>query len=71
MAPRVSSRVCTGVGVNSALAEIQLTVPGTEGLPPSGELLYFDPVPRSRRVVATPLDASPHQLGLLADKFDI
>lgn len=37
------------------LRQGRLTVPGTEGLPPSRELLYFDPGGGSRRDVATPV----------------
>jgi hypothetical protein len=38
-----------------ALRAGRLSVPGTEGLPPSQELLGFDPAPRGRRVTATPV----------------
>jgi hypothetical protein len=38
-----------------SLREGRLTVPGTEGLPPSPELLAFDPAPRLRSVRATPV----------------
>jgi hypothetical protein len=38
-----------------ALRHGRLTVPGTEGLTPSSELLYFDPMGHSRTVTATPV----------------
>lgn len=37
------------------LKQGRLTVPGTEGLPPSRELLYFDPLDRWRLVSSTPV----------------
>ena len=39
----------------SALRDGRVTVPGTEGLSPSKELLYFDPEPYNRVVSATPV----------------
>jgi 4-amino-4-deoxy-L-arabinose transferase-like glycosyltransferase len=39
----------------AALRQGRLTVPGTEGLPPSAELLWFDPQAHVRRVEATPV----------------
>lgn len=39
------------------LREGRLTVPGTEGLSPSKELLYFDPEPYSRTVSSTPVSS--------------
>ena len=38
-----------------ALRHGRLTVPGTEGLTPSSELLYFDPMGHARAVTATPV----------------
>ena len=38
-----------------ALRHGRLTVPGTEGLTPSSELLYFDPQGHSREVTSTPV----------------
>lgn len=38
-----------------ALRHGRLTVPGTEGLPPTRELIWFDPQAHSRRVEATPV----------------
>ncbi|HUP24756.1 MAG TPA: hypothetical protein VNB06_17690, partial [Thermoanaerobaculia bacterium] len=40
------------------LRQGRLTVPGTEGLPPSRELLFFDPASRSRDVISTPIASS-------------
>jgi hypothetical protein len=37
-----------------ALRSERVTVPGTEELPPSPEVLWFDPIPRSRQPVITP-----------------
>ena len=39
------------------LREGRLTVPGTEGLSPSKELLYFDPEPYDRSVSSTPVSS--------------
>ena len=38
-----------------ALRDAQVTMPGTEGLPPTTELLWFDPVDRWRKVESTPV----------------
>jgi hypothetical protein len=52
------------VDENSYLATVvafrqgRLTVASTEGLPPSPELLAFDPTPRSRRITTTPFAPS-------------
>jgi len=40
------------------LRQGRLSVPGTEELPPSPELLYFDPNPRPRQVTATPVSST-------------
>jgi hypothetical protein len=38
-----------------ALRQGRLTVSSTDGLPPSNELLAFDPAPKARRVTSTPV----------------
>ncbi len=46
------------VATVTALRDGRLTVPGTEGLPPSPELLAFDAAPRARAVPSTPVSSS-------------
>ncbi len=53
-----------------ALRQGQLSVPGTEGLYPSQELLYFDPMGSRRPVKATPVyPATPPLYSILALPF--
>ncbi len=52
------------------LRQGRLTVPGTEGLPPSRELLYFDPMDRWRLVSSTPVSpVAPPLYSFLALPF--
>lgn len=55
-----------------ALRAGRLTVPGTEGLPPSRELLGFDPAPKHRAVAATPVaPTAPPLYALVALPFSL
>ncbi len=54
----------------TGLRDGRLTVPGTEGLSPSKELLYFDPEPYDRIVNSTPVSSlAPPLYGPLALPF--
>jgi hypothetical protein len=49
-----------------------LTVPQTDGLPPSAELLFFDPGPWTRTVTATPVaSTAPPLYALVALPFSV
>ena len=54
------------------LMQGRLTVPGTEGLPPSRELLYFDPAGLSRQVLETPVVSNvPPLYSFIAAPFSL